>query len=252
MMKRFAHILAIACLLLCMCACAAAEPRYPADGGETTDAAAVFAHTTLEDLRTLDNRLDKADALRLKLVTVDFLDGSDADDYAAALFDRWRLDDDELLLLLAVGEDKYSFKAGKDVTKLLSPSILTKLLATHLEEPFLQQEYDAALAAFVPALVSEVNKAYNVSVRTDGLFGRASQSMFADWAKKLQTGAEAVEEATESFFTREEKSTGFSLIKVILTIVLLLIVFGSRRGKKGFPLGKVLAAIGLIKLWKKR
>lgn len=251
MMKRIFRVLPLVCLLLCLCVCAAAEPRYPHHGGETTDAAGVLAHTTLEDLRTLDSRLDKADALRLKIVTVDFLDGSDVDDYAAVLFERWKLDDDDLLLLLAVGEDKYAVKAGKDVDRLIAPAMQSKLLATHLEESFLQQEYDAAIAAFVPALVSEVNKVYGVSVRTDGLFGRAAQSMFGDWASKLQSGAEAVEQAADSFLTREDESTGFSLIKVVLTIVLLLIVFGSRR-RKGFPFGKILAGIGLFKLWKKR
>lgn len=251
MTKRIFRILPIVCLLLCLCVFAAAEPRYPSNGGETTDAAGVLAHTTLEDLRTLDGRLDKADALRLKIVTVDFLDGSDVDDYAAALFDRWDLDDDDLLLLLAVGEDKYAVKSGKDVNRLISPAMQSKLLAANLEDPFLQQEYDAAVAAFVPALVNEVNKVYSVSVSTDGLFGRTSQSMFSDWATKLQDGADALESAAESFLTREDSSTGFSLIKVILTIALLLIIFGSRK-KKGFPFGKILAGIGLIKLWKKR
>lgn len=253
MMKHLTRLGALLCLLACLCVCAAAEPRYPDKSGETTDAAGVLSHTTLEDLRTLDNRLDNADALRLKVVTVDFLDAADADDYAAALFERWRLDDEDMLLLLAVGEDKYAVHAGEDVNRLISPGIQSKLLATCLEEPFLQQEYDAAIAAFVPALVSEINKAYGESISTNGLFGRSSSSMFADWASKLQSGAQTIEEAADSFLTREDESTGFSLAKVILTIALLMIAFGSRKkNRKGSPFFKLLAVFGLFKLWKKR
>lgn len=252
MRKHLSLLIAVACLLACLCSCAAAEPRYPNRSGETTDAAGVLSPATLADLRTLDDRLDDADALRLTLVTVDFLDAADVNDYAAALFERWDLDDDDMLLLLAVGEDKYAIHSGADVDRLISPAIQNKLLAACLEEPFLLQEYDAAIAAFVPALVREVSKAYGESVSTDGLFGSASASVFADWASKLQDSAQTLEAAADSFFTQEDESTGFSFAKVILTIVLLMIVFGSRKKKNGFPLFKLLAVFGLFRLWKKR
>lgn len=226
MTKRVFRLIPAVCLLLCLCLCATAEPRYPADGGETTDAAGVLAHTTLEDLRTLDSRLSKADALRLKIVTVDFLDGANVQDYADALFDRWHVSEDTMLLLLAVGEDRYAVTSGKDVNRLISPATQSKLLAACLEEPFLQQEYDAAIASFVPALVNEVNKVYNVSVKTDGLFGRASDSMFSGWADKLQ-GIQDTGNASEFFLTQEDKSTGFSLVKVVLIVAVLLLTFGT-------------------------
>jgi len=251
MMKRLTGVLLL-CLTLCMCLCACAEPRYPTQNSMTTDAAAVLAHTTLEDLRKLDDRLDDADALRLKIVTVDFLDGSDADDYAETLFQRWKLDDDDMLLLLAVGEDKYALTAGKDVNRLLSASVQSKLLVTHFEDAFLQQEYDAAISAFAPALVTEINKVCGTSVSTSGLFGRAATSLFDNWASKLASGAEAVENAADSFLTHEDKDTGFSLVKVVLTVLLLMVVFGSRKKKHGIPFGKLLAVFGLWKLWKKR
>lgn len=251
MLKRFTCVMLLFCMALSLCLCASAEPRYPSRTGHTTDAAAVLAHTTLEDLKALDDRLNAADALRLKLVTVDFLDGADAEDYAAALFERWRLSEDDLLILMAVGEDRYAFEAGKDVDRLLPPGVQSKLLATHFEDAFLRQEYDAAIAAFVPALVSEVNKVYGVNVSTSGLFGRSSTSLFSNWASKLEYGASVVEDAAESFLTREDEDTGFSLVKVILTILLLMVVFGSRK-KRGIPFGKLLAVFGLFKLWKKR
>lgn len=251
MTNRIIRLILTACLLTALCLTGFAEPRYPASSGETTDAAGVISHTTLEDLRTLDRRMDKEDTLRLKIATVDFLDASDVNSYAEALFDRWALDSDDILLLMAVGEDLYAVEAGKDADKLVPPAMMSKLLAAHFEQPFLQQEYDAAIAAFIPALVTEINKADRVSVSTDGLFGRSGANMFADWAVKLQEGAQTLETAAESIFTREDRSTGFSFIKVILTVILLMVIFGNGRRKRSLFL-RILSGITLYKIWKRR
>lgn len=209
----------------------AAEPRYPEQTGEVTDAAAVLSSVTLEDLRTLDERLDDEDALRLRIVTVDFLDGSDASAYAAALFERWRLDDDELLLLMAVGEDKYALEAGEDAARLLSYATRSKLLAGSFEPSFLNQQYDAALAAFVPALVREINKVCSVSVSTDDLFGLSSAGLFSNWAASLRQ-QDAREDNSDLHIIYEAGQANFALIKVFLIVGVLMIVFGSFRLKR--------------------
>ncbi len=50
-----------------------------------------------------------------------------------------------------------------------------------------------------------------------------------------------------------EDGQGMSLLKVFATIVLLMVVFGNHRGKKGsIPFGKILAVFTLFKLWKRR
>ena len=62
--------------------------------------------------------------------------------------------------------------------------------------------------------------------------------------------------------TREDKSTGFSLGKVLLTIFLLMVIFGNHQGRRGrrgrngcgcgcAPFSSILAALGLWKLWDK-
>ena len=229
MMKRLFSILLLLCML---CTVAAAEPRYPAKAGVTTDAAAVLSHETLEDLRTLDSRLDKADALRLFIVTVDFLDAQPVQDYADALFDRWNLDDDELLLLIAVGEESCAIAAGRNADRLLAPATQAKLLAGSFTEPFLAQRYDEAVSAFVPALVREINKVCGTSVPTDGLFSRKSDSMIVDWAGSLLRDHDD-DDDEDSVLTREDRRTGFSVLKVVAIVAILLVAFGSfgRKGK---------------------
>lgn len=224
MIKRIICFLAA---MLLMALPAAAEPRYPSRSGVATDTAAVLSIGLLDDLRTLDKRLDKADVPQIYIVTVDFLDGTDVESYANALFERWRLDEDEMLLLLAVGEEKFAFCAGREVDRLIAPATQEKLLASTLQQPFMDQQFDAAVSAFLPALVRELSKACGESVRTDDLFDSRSTSLIVNWAANLSRSEER--EKTDSIFTREDKNSGFSLLKIVLIVGLLMIVFGSFR-----------------------
>ncbi|MBQ2952133.1 MAG: TPM domain-containing protein [Clostridia bacterium] len=229
MLKRILCLLMLCALLLC--SAAQAEPRYPAQSGVTTDSAAVLSVKLLEDLRTLDKRLDKAGAPRLHIATVDFLDTADVQDYANALFTRWELADDDVLLLLCVGEERYAIAAGNGARRILPDTVLSKLMAGYLHEAFLGQQYDAAVSAFATGYVSEVCKACGVTVKVEDLFRSTSSGIFGNWAgSQKNTGASG---DGESFLTREDKNSGFSLLKVILIVALLMLIFGAfRTGKK--------------------
>ena len=223
MFKRILCLLAVLLLALP----ASAEPRYPEKGGVATDAAAVLSAEVLEDLRTLDKRLDKADVPQICLATVDFLDTQEVQAYADALFDLWNLDSDEMLLLICVGEESYAISTGRDVDKLLSSSVQEKLLTSRFRKSFLDERYDAAISAYIPALVSELSKTCGETVRTDDLFDSASDNLLDNWARNLAASLSGDDE--ESIFTREDRKTGFSLLKVIVIVVLLVLIFGSFR-----------------------
>ena len=268
MMKRFLSLL-VAMLVLFACLPACAAPRYPERQGGTTDAAAVLSQSTLRDLATYAQRLKDETDIDLFVVTVDFLDGETLSSYGEGLFTQWKLDDDSLLLLLAVGEDKFATFSGKDVTRRLSRQVQDKLLSTSLEGPFLRQAYDEAIANFIPALTQEINKAFDADVSVGGLFGQAGSESLSveEWADEWARRWDAVhdeEPAPDSVgdrVTREDKSTGFSLGKVLLTVFLLMVIFGNfsdRRGRHGrrrgcgcAPFSSILAALGLWKLWDK-
>ena len=257
----------IICLLLAMlllCSAALAQPRYPAKQGEVTDAAAVLSQSTVKDLVTFADRVDDDTPVDFYVATVDFLDGESLADYAAALRDQWNLHDNDLLLLIAVGEDKFGTFGGEDINRKISTQVQDKLLNSYFAPAFLEQRYDEAISQYIPALTEEINKAYDESISLNGLFGQTapSQSMeewAEEWSKrwadanvkvktdvKVKTGLERV--------THEDKDTGFSLGKVILTVFLLMVIFGKkdRRGGCGCgcaPFSRILAALGLWKLW---
>ena len=268
MMKRFLSLL-VAMLVLCACLPACAAPRYPERQGGTTDAAAVLSQSTLRDLATYAQRLKDETDIELFVVTVDFLDGETLSSYGEGLFTQWKLDDDSLLLLLAVGEDKFATFSGRDVTRHLSRQVQDKLLSTSLEGPFLRQAYDEAIASFIPALTQEINKAFDADVSVGGLFGQAGSESLSveewadEWARRWDAAhdEEPAPDSVGDRVTREDKSTGFSLGKVLLTVFLLMVIFGNfsdRRGRHGrrrgcgcAPFSSILAALGLWKLWDK-
>ena len=270
MMKRFLSLL-VAMLVLCACLPACAAPRYPERQGGTTDAAAVLSQPTLRDLSTYAQRLKDETDIDLFVVTVDFLDGETLSSYGEGLFAQWKLDDDSLLLLLAVGEDKFATFSGKDVTRRLSRQVQDKLLSTSLEGPFLRQAYDEAVASFIPALTQEINKSFDADISVAGLFGQAEAETLSveewadEWARRWNSAHDGEDSAPDdmgSRVTREDKSTGFSLGKVLLTGFLLMVIFGNHQGRRGrrgrngcgcgcAPFSSILAALGLWKLWDK-
>ncbi|MCH5286405.1 MAG: TPM domain-containing protein [Christensenellaceae bacterium] len=259
-MKRVFCLL-LAALLCLPTAIALAGPRYPDKQGAVTDAAAVLSASTVQDLRKLAEEFHDEDTAELYVATVDFLDGWTLSEYAAGLREKWWLGDNDLLLLMVVGEDKFGFFGGSYVNRKLSTSAQQKLLSTSFEAPFLRQDYDGAIAALMPALATEVGKAWNESIDISGLFGTVSaSSLFTehDWLVRPVEHVYNIERHVERF-AESAIDTGFSLGKVILTVFLLLVIFGNRgkrRGREGcgcgcMPFSSLLAGWGLWKLWKK-
>lgn len=251
----------LACLLALwlFCAPALAEPRYPETARLVSDNAAVLSSSIAADLNTMNRMLDD---LQLYVVTVDFLDGATLAEYAEGLREAWDLDEDEdALLLMAVGEDQCGLFLGDDWP--LGHSLREKLMSTHFTEPFLKQDYNRAIAALMPALAEELNKTGDDELDMTGLFGVTAAAPADTW---LHRGSdwEYADEDEEDFaqrFSDEDDDTGFSLGKVVLTVILLMVIFGNHKkgryyhGRQGcgcFPFSSLLAALGIWKLWDRK
>ena len=259
MRQFFLRAAALAAVLMLLCACAFAQPRYPDKKGSMTDAAAVLSKDTLDDLSELTKELSEEDTVDLYVATVDFLDGETLSHYGKGLREHWKLDGDDLLLLMAVVEDKFGFFPGEKVSRELPASVLDKLLSAYFSAPFLRQEYDSAVAALMPALVAEVNKAYDEDISIGGLFGVQESFTMPDWFTRDILSAPDPEPDLRQRVTHEDEDTGLSLGKVILTVFLLMIIFGNRGRRRRScmgcgcaPFSSILAGLGLWKLWDER
>lgn len=224
----FRRILCALMAVLMLSSASAAEPRYPDRHGVATDAAGVLSLQTLEDLHELDDRLDEADVPRLCVAVVDFLDGSAPLDYAAGLFDLWRLDDDDILLLISVGDVRYIATCGEEAALVLSEADLDILLADAFRAPFLDLRYDAAIASFAAALVKEINERCGTQIHMGDLFRSAPDSLVASWATLLPTVNR--DDITNAVQNHEASVSDFSPLLVVVIIAALLLIFG-RSGK---------------------
>lgn len=228
-------ILRILCALMAMLTLSSAsayEPRYPDRHGVATDAAGVLSAQTLEDLEELDDRLDDADVPRLYVAVVDFLDGAAPADYAAGLFDRWRLDDDEILLLVSVGDVLYTAVCGDEAALALPDLDLNALLEDAFRAPFLDLRYDAAVASFATALVKELGNRCDVRIHTSDLFRSTPASLLSSWATLLPS-ADRDDLGETIHLHGSSHDASFSIIPylaVIGIIVTLLLVFGRSSG----------------------
>ena len=269
MMKKnpfLLRVLALSLALTLLCACALAEPRYPDKTADATDAALLLSADTLSDWNELASRVKSATGVRLYLATVDFLDGASLADYGAGLRTKWGLDDNSLLLLLAAGEDTFGLFGGSNVNKKFAPSAQEKLLSTTLQTAFIAQDYDGALASFGPALARELGKCYGKTISVSGLFGQAAASATvstSDWLERQSaaraTTASQTNVVIRDRIVREDQSSGVSFGKVILTVFLLMVIFGGDRRRHGegcgcsgcgcAPFSSLLAGLGLWKLW---
>lgn len=151
---------------------ARAESAFPASQGMVTDLAGVLNPETIQDMQILSQRLEDAIGGELYIVTRHFLGGQDAVNYAKGIFDAWQLDDEDALLLLVIGEERYALALGKAAQKALPSDTQISLLATHFRGAYLNREYDHAVADFALRLAQTMAQAENESLNIQGLFGQ--------------------------------------------------------------------------------
>ena len=259
-MKRFFRCLAcMMAAVVFVLSFAQAGPRYPVFQGNVTDAAAVFSTETVNNLRSVIDDVRDETGVNLTIVTVDFLDGYTIDAYAQGLREQWQLLSNNMLLVIAVGEDRCMFAlAGEGSNVLITPSAAQKLASTYVEPAMLREDYNGAMHDFIPALLTEMNKAYDTRLSADyfGMPAVTAEPMLpsdwlADWTFQF-TGADR---QPEDYHHETEDDDEISQGKIILTLVLLSIVFGKRGRRRRHegcgcsPISRILAMFGLWRLW---
>lgn len=155
-MRKKASVLV--CLLLALLLvgnCLAASVVRPANGC-VADMAGVLKGETVERIVERNQTLTDATGAVVAVVTVDFLNGRDIDDYATDLFNDWGIgdaqEDNGVLILLAVGEDNYTILQGEGLQSALPTSTLGEYAGQYLEEDFNAGDYDAGVNKLFDAL----------------------------------------------------------------------------------------------------
>ena len=254
MLKRISAL--FAALVLIFCLSSAQAVTYPERRGATNDDAAVLSDSTAQDIDTLNSR----STVHFTVVTRHFLGGADAQAYCKGLFDAWEMGENDFLLLLVIGEEKYACAMGGSISgKYISEEQLNSLLSSKLRQPFIQErDYDGAVGGFLLAAAQQAARVDGITLNTSGLFGtsvvqNAAQGSnstssngswynFNSWTGDLWSSFFSDDELNEpqehdQSYTYESGS-GFSMGKLILILAVLFIIVRNRRrnGKSGLGL----------------
>lgn len=137
----------------------------PSDDLYVSDFANVIDSDVEQDIIDTNMRLEEMNGVQIAVVTVDFLDGADIEDYAYELFNQWGIGSAEsnngVLLLLAIGEDNYYCLAGTGLNNVLSSGRIKLLLNEYLEPDFASGDYSAGVSKTFDAI-------YNIVSELDG------------------------------------------------------------------------------------
>ncbi len=153
---------------------------------------------------------DQCMGAEVVVVTVDFLGGKTAEEYAYTVFNDWALGDKDenngVLILLSPGEEKYWIMAGNGLTDVLSPGTLDEICYTYMEVPFDSENYDTAAKDTFRAVVDIVNSKYGIS----------DAEAEAYWSQDTVTIPD------ESYEEYDPVSTGPSMVGRVFTFVFIL------------------------------
>ena len=150
-----------------------AETKYPPrPQGTVADLAGVLGEKTIEDLETLNTRLDTVTGGKIYILTRHFLGGVSASNYAKKVFDVWGLEAYDALLLMVVGEETSALALGGSAEKAVPSDSQISLLANHFRTHFLARQYDTAASQLALNLGQSMAKGQGNTLETAGLFGQ--------------------------------------------------------------------------------
>lgn len=269
MKKCFILVLA----LLLMVSAAFAEPRYPDKAEPISDFANVFSKETIDALNAFNTNLKSKTGATLHVVTVHFLDGADARSYSNELFTRWNLGTNDILLLLAVGEDSFFTAAGQALNNKFPETSREVLLSDAFLARYLALDYDGAIREYIPKLAEVLGKNYGAAIALPKFFGAAeapatstAKPIWMDIFEFEDKPVRPAERREENRIERIEREAGINLPNILLLVLILLLIFSPRKSVRQFgqmagcsscgcgcgPIGWILALLGLREATKKR
>ena len=136
MKKKIISILLALLILSATCTCAFAVVEQSAQY-YVADYADVLSDTTEENIISLNANLESyCEGAQIVIVTVDYMDGMYADEYAIQLFNDWGVGDatanNGMLFLFAVKEDKGWLTTGAGISKSFTDSMANQYLDSYV------------------------------------------------------------------------------------------------------------------------
>jgi uncharacterized membrane protein YgcG len=176
-MKRLLSLTLVMLLTASLFVSAAAVVAQSADYYAADYANVLTAET---ERKLIDSNSDAANGLealcggaQLVVVTVEYLGGMYADEYALQLFNDWGVASNGMLLLLATEENKAWLTVGTGIDSVWTENKLDSTLDAYFWTDFDAGRYDAAVNKLCEGLFTWYAEYYNVGGNTNGGNGYA-------------------------------------------------------------------------------
>lgn len=147
-------------------------PVQPLTQVIVADTALVLNEQVSADSQTLSKRLQEAAGYSIWVVTRHFLGGDAIEPYARALLNNRDDAENTILLLMVIGEERYTLAFGSRAEKAIGRETADTLLSTLFRPKYLGRDYNGAVSALLPQLALKAAQAEGVALDLSGLFGQ--------------------------------------------------------------------------------
>ena len=222
-MKKILKIMALAfAVMLALSVFASALLEKPAEGTYFADFARVLSEDTESYIQKSNKKLHSSIGAQIMVVTVDYLDGYYADEYATLLMNRWDIGGEEessMLLLLAAEQSSAFLTVGDGIYKSFGQDKAETYMQKYFNASFRKGDYDKA----VNGLLEELFKWYDDQYEYIALSQAQEESMY-------DYGYDSYYYENSSPF--EGFSIGFGKLAGIAVVIVLVVIFFSSRVDK--------------------
>ena len=222
-MKRFCAMLALL-VALCLAALpASAVVAVPDPFSYVADYANVLTEDTESYINDQNDSLYSKTGAQIAVVTVEFLDGQDIEDYAYELFNEWGIGSAEYnngaLILLATAEENYYMLLGYGLDRAISAGQLQRILDDDMEPDFAVGNYDAAVKKSFDSLLA---------LAADAGVGGAMEDDYGDGDNYVtDDDGTAVGMAVGHALGTLCSVAGFMLVVGVIVLIFLTVLMGS-------------------------
>ena len=170
MKRRFAALVLLMILVLALAvpAMASREIVQPTAAGYVADYADVLSSDTEQSIIKKVKALDAACGGQIVVVTIDYLNDLNAEEYAYEVLNQWGVGDktknNGAVLLLVTGEGKGWLTVGTGLEDYISAGVANEILDTDCWPDFDAGDYDAAATKTVDALLARYESYYGITI----------------------------------------------------------------------------------------
>ncbi len=217
-MKKYRNISALLLALLLFAGLAPGASALVSESGSfySADYANVLSDETEQMIINYNGALEQqCQGAQIVVVTVDYLDGMNSDEYAYQLFNDWGVGSADynngMLLLLATQENKAWLAYGLGLNSQMSDTTVDDLLNKYFWTDFDKGNYDEAVTKLFKALLSWYDDVYDSDTADAGTASSNSGSQNSGGSSFSFSG----------------------IIRTVVVIAIIMAIFGSGNNRGG-------------------